>query len=104
MPQNKLNELRAMLEADADKPHCVLLPVDTTLEIHQRLTAIAEAEGVTLNDLVNSALRRIILRDAIRADVHAWLDGLDGQTFELTEEERARLIAPPESLKRCTEH
>lgn len=95
---DKLNELRAVLEADEANPPCVLLPVDTTLEIHQRLTAIAEAEGVTLNDLVNDALRRVILRDAIRADVSAWVDGLNGQPIELTEEELARLIAPPENI------
>ena len=73
----------------------VVMTINTTPEIHAQLDLIAQAEGKTLDDIVNEAIRRVIMREAIRKDLYSWLESLDGTTIELTEEEKEWLNAPP---------
>lgn len=87
-------ELRALLEADKENARSVTLEINTTPELHRRLDQIAQAQGCTLDDLINDAIRRIITRAHTRENIREWLNELGNAPVTLSDDDMAWLLDP----------
>lgn len=87
-------ELRALLDADAVNPRSVAFEVNTTPELHRRLNEIAQADGCTIDELMNDAIRRVITREHARHNIRDWLNDLESTNITLSAEDMAWLNDP----------